>query len=220
MRDTGLHPRYGRIAAVSSSLAVTVVAVLGGIGTLPRGGQPSYAAPPTGSVGQGRGLALSAQEGPVVEGTDRSITGELPPRPQDPAALVAPEDSGEGRRVVFDISDQRVWLVRKSGTVARSYLVSGSLTDNLAPGTYSVFSRSKDAVGVEDSGTMRFMVRFALGASAAIGFHDIPVLDGHKVQTRAELGTPQSHGCVRQWRPDAKAMWRFATYGTPVVVTA
>ncbi|MGZ4446323.1 MAG: L,D-transpeptidase, partial [Nocardioides sp.] len=76
------------------------------------------------------------------------------------------------------------------------------------------------AWGIDDSGTMRYFVRFAHGQNAAIGFHDIPVDDGHLVQTRAQLGTPQSHGCVRQARPDAIALWHFAPLGTTVVVTA
>jgi lipoprotein-anchoring transpeptidase ErfK/SrfK len=75
-------------------------------------------------------------------------------------------------------------------------------------------------VGIDDSGTMKYMVRFAHGPNAAIGFHDIPVLHGATVQTRAQLGTPQSHGCIRQWRPDAKALWDFAPVGTTVVVVA
>jgi lipoprotein-anchoring transpeptidase ErfK/SrfK len=28
-----------------------------------------------------------------------------------------------------------------------------------------------------------------------------------------------SHGCIRQARPDARALWRFAPVGTQVVVT-
>jgi lipoprotein-anchoring transpeptidase ErfK/SrfK len=69
--------------------------------------------------------------------------------------------------------------------------------------------------------TMRFMVRFASGRNAPIGFHDIPRRpDGSLVETRTELGTPQSAGCIRQWGPDAKALWRFAPVGTSVVVTA
>jgi cephalosporin-C deacetylase-like acetyl esterase len=87
-------------------------------------------------------------------------------------------------------------------------------------GTYEVYSTSRHAIGIDDSGTMQFMVRFAHGERAAIGFHDIPVDDGKRVQTRAELGTPQSHGCIRQARPDARALWSFAIVGTTVVVTA
>jgi lipoprotein-anchoring transpeptidase ErfK/SrfK len=121
---------------------------------------------------------------------------------------------------VFAIGAQRVWLVDGRHHVRRTYPVSGSVTDNLAPGRYHVYSTSLHAIGVDDSGTMRYMVRFAQGERAAIGFHDIPVLDGHLVQTRAQLGTPLSHGCIRQWRPDAKALWRFAPVGTSVVVLA
>jgi len=123
-----------------------------------------------------------------------------------------------GKRVVFDMSDQRVWLVSAAGKVARTYPVSGSLTDNLSSGSYEVFSTSMNAVGVDNSGTMKYMVRFANGKRAAIGFHDIPIRRGEKVQTRAELGTPQSHGCIRQLRRDAKALWDFAPTGTRVVV--
>jgi hypothetical protein len=131
-----------------------------------------------------------------------------------------PADSGTGRRIVFSMGDQRVWLVGDDDDVERTYLVSGSLTDNLHPGTYSVYSKSEDAVGIDDSGTMKYMVRFAHGPNAAIGFHDIPVLDGAKVQTVDQLGTPQSHGCIRQQRADAKALWDFAPVGTTVVVVA
>lgn len=142
-----------------------------------------------------------------------------------PAASVTavhplPRRSGSGRRVVFDQSEQRVWLVGGGDRVRRTYPVSGSLHDNLDPGSYTVYSRSRHAIGIDESGTMQFMVRFAHGDRAAIGFHDIPVLDGERVQTREELGTPRSHGCVRQWRPDAKALWDFAPVGSTVVVVA
>jgi hypothetical protein len=139
----------------------------------------------------------------------------------DDAAPPVPEDSGTGRRIVFDMARQRVWLVgQRAGqdVVRRSYRVSGSVTDNLQPGTYSVYSRSARAWGIDDSGSMRYMVRFAHGDHAAIGFHDIPVLDGRYVQSREQLGTPQSHGCIRQWRPDARALWDFAPVRTRVVV--
>ena len=131
---------------------------------------------------------------------------------------VLPADSGSGRRAVFSISRQRVWIVPASGEPRRTYPVSGSVYDNLEPGTYKVFSRSRHARGIDDSGTMEWFVRFTRGPRAAIGFHDIPVDKGKRVQTRAQLGTPLSHGCIRQAEPDAKAMWRFARLGTKVVV--
>jgi hypothetical protein len=211
-------------------MAVTLVAVLGGIGVLPveSGAAVAASAPQTRVVQPDdkgsdvtRGalrLADSAQSGATPSTGTR---GEQATGRRIPATL--PANSGTGRRIVFAMSAQRVWLVDSAGDgddVRRTYLVSGSVTDNLEPGTYSVYSKSEQAWGIDDSGTMKYMVRFAHGPRAAIGFHDIPVFDGATLQTRDQLGTPQSHGCIRQWRPDAKALWDFAPVGTKVVVVA
>lgn len=216
------RPRYGRMTAAGTSALITLVAVLGGAGLLPTASADARREPaPQGSVELSDAL-VQPSAGTSSTPAPGSVQTAKPRIATDPAPSV-PAESGSGRRVVFDMGDQRVWLVgRRSGkdVTLRTYLVSGSVTDNLDPGTYSVYSRSLQAWGVDDSGSMRFMVRFAHGTRAAIGFHDIPILDGQWVQTRDQLGSPQSHGCIRQWRPDAKALWKFAPRGTKVVVTA
>jgi hypothetical protein len=216
-----LRPRYGRIVALAGSLAVTVVAALGGAGVLPSGStSPAAAATPRGAITPASSTVRAAvpQAARVDVGAPAATSDDTRVPPSTDTAL--PGDSGTGRRVVFSESRQRVWLVTRDGRVARTYPVSGSLTDNLDVGRYEVYSRSERAWGIDDSGTMRYFVRFAHGDNAAIGFHDIPVLDGRKVQGVDDLGTPQSHGCIRQRRADAVALWRFAPLGTRVVVTA
>lgn len=132
-----------------------------------------------------------------------------------------PADSGAGRRVVYNMGRQRVWLVDADGTVARTYPVSGSRFANLEPGTYSVTSRSAVATAYNSDETMRYMVRFAYGRTAPIGFHSIPAYsDGTLAEPRSQLGTRQSAGCIRQWITDARALWDFAPVGTTVVVLA
>ena len=124
-------------------------------------------------------------------------------------------------KIVFSQSAQRVWLVESDERVRRTYPVSGSVVDNLDPGTYDVFSKSRWAVGIDDSGVMEYFVRFTRGPSgAAIGFHTIPTKDGVPLQSKSQLGTPQSHGCIRQRTADAIALWNFAPVGMTVVVTA
>jgi hypothetical protein len=217
-----VRPRYGRIVTLTSSLAVTVVAVVGGAGLLPTtNSDPDPVAidrassPPEGSQA---GVDVELTTTPQVEVDDK----EAQPRAATEVAETAlPAESGHGRRIVFSESRQRVWLVDAASEVVRTYLVSGSLYDNLDPGTFRVYSRSEAAVGIDDSGTMMYFVRFTTGdEGAAIGFHDIPIDDGAPVQTVDELGTPQSHGCIRQRRQDAIALWNFAPIGTTVVVTA
>ena len=210
-----LRPRYGRIAALAASFAVTAVAVLGGVGLLPRDASTEAA---------GAGSLLNT-------GADTTSGDAVPAptrRPDEPARgdgtrdrielTTLPASSGTGRRVVFSEDLQRVWLVTADERVQRTYLVSGSAHDNLDPGSYEVYSRSERAWGIDDSGTMRWFVRFTRGDNAAIGFHDIPVADGTPVQAVSKLGTPLSHGCIRQKEADARALWAFAPLGTPVVV--
>lgn len=243
-----VRPRYGRIASLVSAVGVTLVAMLGASGVLP-GTDPSGRPADRVAVSLSAGRATGTPDRAPDDAPDGAPDGAAPERaavltsgaaagmaspmmmaPGEQAAPTAPDPapgpevlparSGSGKRVVFDIGDQRVWLVDDDGRVRRTYLVSGSLTDNLKPGTYEVYSTSRHAIGLDDAGTMQYMVRFTYGQRAAIGFHDIPVKNGRLLQTRAELGTPRSSGCIRQWRPDARALWDFAPVGTKVVVTA
>ncbi|WP_166349842.1 L,D-transpeptidase [Phytoactinopolyspora limicola] len=142
------------------------------------------------------------------------------PNAKPEATAPLPDNSGEGKRVVFDITGQQVWLVAEDGDVERTYMVSGSRYDQLPEGTYQVFSKSEDAISWTLEETMRYMVRFHRGENSNIGFHDIPVYkdSGDAAQTLSELGTPLSDGCIRQDLDDAKALWEFAPVGTDVVV--
>ncbi len=239
-------PRYGRFAVLGASLSVTGIAMLGGVGVLPSvaSGDAGGGADTATDLSAASGSVLSeasttpspqaeptgpASGGPKAQGAGQVQDAQPSDQPQDDQADAetkgleppVPADSGEGRRIVFDQSDQRVWLVDDDEQVTRTYLVSGSLYDNLDPGTYSVYSRSEQAYGIDDSGTMKYFVRFTEGDNgAAIGFHDIPIDDGAPLQTVDQLGTPQSHGCIRQLRTDAIALWDFAPIGTEVDVTA
>lgn len=151
-----------------------------------------------------------------------TINDDPPADPSSQSSTKLPKGTGRGKRIVYDMSDQRVWLVDADGDVDRTYLVSGGRNpDPLDPGTYSVYSMSRDAVSYNHKETMQYMVRFASGNHAPIGFHDIPArADKTLVQTRDELGTPLSSGCIRQWIRDARALYEFAAIDTPVVVTA
>ncbi|MBA3310637.1 MAG: L,D-transpeptidase [Nocardioidaceae bacterium] len=237
-----------RLAAVAGAAVVTVLAVAGASGlapgtamgetpahlrlseqSLPLATDPSAAAarpaatqPDTeerlvdkdaGSTGPGSG-------GPDSGGSEAEGREGAGPDPAESTAV--PVRSGHGKRVVYDIGAQRVWLVSERGTQTRTYLVSGSKDAGLLdPGRYRVYSKSRHAVAYNYEETMNYMVRFAYGERWPIGFHDVPAFeDGTLAQSRSDLGTPQSAGCIRAWITDAKALWQFSDVGTPVVVVA
>ena len=140
-----------------------------------------------------------------------------PPQEQHPAL---PADSGSGRRIVYAVSQQRVWIVEADERVSDSWLVSGR-EGTPRPGTYSIYSRSRWTTSGNGKVRMEFMLRFVRTSGLAIGFHAIPVdRRGRPIQSESELGQPRSKGCVRQARSDAEHLWHWAPDGTTVRVTS
>ena len=144
-----------------------------------------------------------------------------PPAPSTPPASAqpaVPAGSGSGRRIVYCVRCQRVWLVEANEAVVQSHLVSGR-AGVPRPGAYRVFSKSERAIAGSRRATMRHMVRFARGRTLAIGFHSIPRdLRGRPIQAESDLGNFRSLGCVRQSDANALVLWNFAPVGTRVVV--
>ena len=131
-----------------------------------------------------------------------------------------PENSGTGRRVVYERISQRVWAVSEDGEIIRSWLVAGSQYNNEMPGTHYVYSRSEQSTAWNGRAILPLMIRWLQTDIGHIGFHGIPihVSDGTPYMTEDELGQRLSGGCQRQANPDAQFMWAFADVGTKVVV--
>jgi peptidoglycan hydrolase-like protein with peptidoglycan-binding domain len=132
-----------------------------------------------------------------------------------------PDNSGSGRRVVYDRAGQRVWAVDANEQIVRSWLVSGSKYSNETPGTHTVYSRSEMSTAWNGQAFLPMMIRYLQTDIGHIGFHGIPhsVSDNSVYQTTEELGTRLSGGCQRQHDLDAAFLWAFADVGTTVVVT-
>ena len=210
----------GRVVALGTALAMTAGIAIGSLVATERDATAA-----TSQVGAAVAAAVVPSvsvvtEAPASEPTTEPTAASKAKKPKKTVPPL-PANSGDGRRIVFDQTDQRVWLVEKNGRTHRSYLVSGSRFDNLKPGTYSITSRQRHAVAFDSSGTMEYFMRFATGYSEPIGFHAIPVYNnGEPEQAVKELGTALSAGCVRQKTSDAKYLWDWAPDGTTVVVTA
>jgi len=129
-----------------------------------------------------------------------------------------PENSGDGRRIIFSHQLHRVWLVEDGGSVAGTFFVSGR-ANKPKPGAYQVFSKSRHTIAGHDDIRMEYMVRFTWGVEQAIGFHNIPIDGfGEAMQSEAQLGTYRSEGCVRLRDDQAAILFNWAKVGTDVVV--
>ncbi|MEU1184404.1 hypothetical protein ABZ464_43695 [Streptomyces sp. NPDC005820] len=131
--------------------------------------------------------------------------------PRDEAHPTAlPGNSGSGRRVVYSLDDDRVWLVGMAGNVERTFGVTPGRVDPL-PGAYTVGSRS-GAVPGTDGIPVEHVVRFTSVDGVTIGF-SAAVKDA----APAPDATVRTGG-IRETRADGDAMWDFATIGQRIVV--
>lgn len=232
-----MHPNGGpraRLAAVALTLMLLVAAVAA-VGAT-HGSSAVAAVPDTTITVPSPGPAPAA---PVADGaadsagrkpsrgTAQQVTPTLPPpttTTTEPPVNVIPPNSGEGRRVIYSNSRQRVWAVDERGKLVKTHPVSGKRWVPPA-GTYSVFSRSLYTASKKNPNIRwMYMVRFTTGPEGDnIGFHEIPTQCDSagrcwKLQSESQLGQPLSGGCVRQATADAIWMWNFAQIGTKVVV--
>jgi len=151
--------------------------------------------------------------------TSSADTSSADTEPDVTKSVELPADSGTGKRMVMSISQQRVWWVDESWAEIRTALVSGR-ANTPQTGTFQVYSKTENATGLDGS-KMNYFVRFTKGPQGwAIGFHNIPKINGEPVQTEEQLGQTMSHGCIRQAEADAVFTWSFLDIGSTVVVLA
>lgn len=126
-----------------------------------------------------------------------------------------PADSGEGKRVVYGLGDQRVWLVDPAedglgDEIVTTYPVHRSSVDP-DPGSYLVSARTERITG-SDGVPIENVIGFDAPGAVVFGFST--ATDGSTPDPDSTTPT----GGIRQFATDGEAMWEFTEVGTPVVV--
>jgi hypothetical protein len=130
-----------------------------------------------------------------------------PTTPQAPPPV--PQGGDTGKRIVYSVSQNRVWVVPKTGAVA-SFLVQPG-TVPAKPGVYYVSKRKPTGVGT-DGVNIEHAVYFEYTAETWVAF-SAPVDD------KVVAPDPSLHtGAVRAHRADALKIWDNTVKGSTVVV--
>nr|WP_164540886.1 L,D-transpeptidase [Streptomyces abyssomicinicus] len=167
------------------------------------------------------GLAVQAGSGPRPAALDDrpAASASDAPRPRKslpaegedaPSAASVPRDSGTGRRLVYALEADRVWLVDAGDKALRSFTVWPGTMDP-EPGEYEAGTRTAATTG-SDGVAIEHVVYFAF--SGGVNFAFSHAEDG---ASPAPAGGKQTAG-VRMPVEDGTALWEFASTGTPVVV--
>ncbi|MFI9806409.1 hypothetical protein ACIHEJ_18995 [Streptomyces sp. NPDC052301] len=161
-------------------------------------------------------LAVQADHGPhptaavVRPSASASPHAHAPESPQHSAPPALPESSGQGRRIVYSLSEQRVWLVDATGKAARTFTVwPGTVSPQ--PGRYSITLRTQSLKG-SDGVEIEHVMYFTKASGVNIAFSN--ALDG----ASPPPAEGKKLGGIRLHKADGAALWSFGERGVTVAV--
>ncbi|MER5989440.1 hypothetical protein [Streptomyces viridosporus] len=176
----------------------------------------------TGAIAVVAVLAVQADQGAKpTAATSRpsaSATADAKPSAQpsaEPEAerkpVAVPDGSGTGRRIVYSLGQQRVWLVDASDAARRSFTVwPGTVPPD--PGSYTIGTRTEATTG-SDGVEIEHILYFTAKSGVSVAFSN--AVDGSSPPPPASGART---GGIRVAKADGEALWAFGTAGTTVRV--
>jgi LysM repeat protein len=123
---------------------------------------------------------------------------------------------GGGKRIVVDLSDQRMY-VYQGGQLVWNWIVStGRPGQTTAVGHWKVLSKIPNAYAYTWSLQMPYWLGIYWAGSLQNGIHALPIQANGQRLWAGYLGTPVSYGCIILSTQNAKALYNWAPVGTPV----
>ena len=122
------------------------------------------------------------------------------------------------RGAVADMAAQRYWLCADGRAITDEIpMTTASGTYGLPPvGTYAVFDRDAEAVGINGEALERFVAFYTTAKGNRIAFHEVVDQDPDTVGDLDQRGA--SAGCFRVREDDSIQVWNHLQIGDPVVV--
>lgn len=140
------------------------------------------------------------------------------PKSSSLASPAASRGSSGAKRIVIDLSDQRMVTYQGDAQVHAFVVSTGMPGANTAPGTYQVLDKYPNAYASTWNLQMPYWLGIYWAGSLENGIHALPILPNGQRLWEGYLGTPVSYGCVILSTEDARALYHWAEVGTPVVI--
>ncbi len=124
------------------------------------------------------------------------------------------------KKIVVSLSKQTLTMYENGQIVSIRRVSTGKWSTPTPPGIYKTYNKIPNAYSKAYGLYMEWWMAFQPDGS--MGLHALPywkLKDGGKLyEGAAHIGTPVSHGCIRQTLTDAKSLYDWAPIGTPVVI--
>jgi LysM repeat protein len=138
------------------------------------------------------------------------------PAPSTPTP--PPVTSGTGKKILVDISQQRMY-VYQNGKLIHSWVVStGRYGYPTRTGVFHVQSKVLNAYGSRWRIWMPYWLGIYWAGSTENGIHGQPINPDGSIVWAGWLGRPITFGCVMLRTDHAKELYYWADIGTPVII--
>jgi LysM repeat protein len=123
------------------------------------------------------------------------------------------------RRIVVDISDQRLYAYEGEALVYDFPCSTGIASSPTIAGTFQVLSKQEEAYASSwDLWMPHFMGIYRTAPDFTNGIHALPILSSGARLWEGYLGRPVSYGCIVVGVSEAAALYEWAELGTLVVI--
>jgi lipoprotein-anchoring transpeptidase ErfK/SrfK len=133
--------------------------------------------------------------------------------------VLLPLDVVAGKRIVVDISEQRLWTY-ENGAMRSQHIISTGIEDSpTQPGVFQVQTHFENAyASAWDLHMPNFIGIYESWPGFMNGFHGLPTRDGGQILWANSLGRPVSYGCIILDNPEAAFLYEWAEEGVVVEI--
>lgn len=130
----------------------------------------------------------------------------------------SPAPSGSGKRIVIDLSEQRLYAYQNGVSVYAFVASTGKPGSRTRTGTFSILDKYPNAYASTWDLQMPYFMGIYWAGSLENGIHALPILSNGQTLWAGYLGTPVSFGCIILSTENARTLYYWADVGTPVVI--
>ncbi len=128
----------------------------------------------------------------------------------------APQPSGSNKRIVIDLSEQRLY-VYQGGQLLHNWVVSTGMPGaDTIPGHFKVLNKIPSAYAYTWGLQMPYWLGIYWAGSLQNGIHALPIMANGQLLWEGYLGQRVSYGCIILSTENARILYNWAEIGTPV----
>ncbi len=140
------------------------------------------------------------------------IPGGASPAPAAPA----PQPSGGSKRIVIDLSEQRLYVYQAGQLLYKWVVSTGMPGADTIPGHFKVLTKLPNAYAYTWGLQMPYWLGIYWAGSLQNGIHALPIMANGQLLWEGYLGQRVSYGCIILNTENARTLYNWAEVGTPV----